>query len=191
MKKQRPQIAEIETELTRLKAKRNRNNGIKYILIASLVAAAAIIIATNLWFPVLRVVGSSMQPLLKNEDIILCFDVKSNIERGNIIAFYHNDKVLLKRVVGVPGDVIEIDSSGTLYVNGEEQLEPYASALSLEPCDITFPVEVPENSYFVLGDQRTTSMDSRSESIGMVTEDRLIGKALMRVWPIDKIRTLE
>lgn len=132
-----------------------------------------------------------MQPLLKNEDVIVCLNVQTHIERGNVIAFYHNDKILLKRVVGMPGDVIDIDNTGALYVNGELQYEPYATALSLEPCDITFPVQVPEDAYFVLGDQRTTSMDSRSESVGMVTQDRLIGKALLRVWPIDTIRSLQ
>lgn len=127
---------------------------------------------------------------MENDDVIVCAAVQNNIERGDIIAFYNNDKILLKRVVGLPGDSIEIDSSGVLYVNGEAQHESYVSALSLEPCDISFPVEVPENSYFVLGDQRTTSMDSRSESIGMVTQDRLIGKAILRAWPIEKIKIL-
>lgn len=191
MSKKRPQIAEIESELTRLKVKRSRLNGIKFFLIASLIAAAGIIIATNLWFPVLRVVGSSMQPLLKNDDIIVCFDTKKSIESGDVIAFYHNQKILLKRVVGMPGDIIEIDSTGKLFVNGEEKYEPYASALSLEPCDITFPIQVPENSYFVLGDQRLTSMDSRSEAVGMISEDNLIGKAVLRVWPVDTITTFE
>lgn len=153
-----------------------------------MLAAAFIILVTNLWFPVLRVVGSSMQPLLASDDIIVCLSVQENIGRGDIIAFYHNDKVLLKRVIGLPGDEIDIDSVGVVSVNGEELFENYAQALSLEPCDISFPVKVPEDSYFVLGDQRSTSMDSRSESVGMVTPDRVIGKALLRVWPFESIR---
>ncbi|MBQ8688414.1 MAG: signal peptidase I [Ruminococcus sp.] len=185
---QRPSVAEIEGELTRLKEKKSRNNGIRFIAVLSVLAAAMIIILTNLWFPVLRVVGSSMQPLLKNDDIILCLNTQSGIERGDIIAFYQNDRVLLKRVVGMPGDMVDIDASGVVSINGEEQKESYASVLSLEPCDIEFPIEVPENSYFVLGDQRTTSMDSRSESVGMVTPERIIGKALLRAWPIDRFR---
>lgn len=131
-----------------------------------------------------------MQPQLKTDDIIVCFDADVSIERGSIIAFYHNDTVLLKRVVGVAGDIVEIDEDGVLHINGEPQSEPYASELSLNPCDIEFPVQVPENAFFVLGDQRSTSMDSRSESIGMITEERLIGKALIRIWPINKIELL-
>ncbi len=161
------------------------------MIVLSLVAAALIIIATNLWFPVLRVVGTSMQPLLKNDDVILCMAKKKDIERGDVVAFYHNDKILLKRVVGLPGDLIMIDPDGKLYVNGEEQQEAYATVLSLEPCDITFPVQVPEGCYFLLGDQRTTSMDSRSSTVGMVASDRLIGKALARVWPLDDFKLIE
>ncbi len=186
--RQRPSINEIEGELQRLKERRTRNRGIGVVIVTSVLAAAFIIILTNLWFPVLRVVGSSMQPLLRNEDVILCYADNEIIEHNDVIAFYHNDKVLLKRVVGLPGDVIEIDSAGTLFVNGEEQHETYAASISLEPCDIEFPVNVPENSYFVLGDQRMTSMDSRTESVGMIPQERIIGKALLRIWPLDSIR---
>ena len=87
--------------------------------------------------------------------------------------------------------MIQIDSEGTLYINDVPKFEPYASSLSLEPCDITFPVTVPDDSYFVLGDQRTTSMDSRSSSVGMISEEQIIGKALVRVWPIDTIDILQ
>ncbi|MBE6854983.1 MAG: signal peptidase I [Ruminococcus sp.] len=186
-----PSAAQFEHELNRLRNKRNRRNGVGFIIAASLMAGALIILATNLWFPVLRVVGSSMQPLLKNEDIIVCLRTDEHITEGDVIAFYHNDKVLLKRVVGLPGDVIQIDSEGTLYINDVPKFEPYASSLSLEPCDITFPVTVPDDSYFVLGDQRTTSMDSRSSSVGMISEEQIIGKALVRVWPIDTIDILQ
>lgn len=183
----RPTISEIETELTRLKSNRSRRNNIKYIIFVSLLAAALIIIATNLWFPVLRVVGSSMQQTLQSDDVVVCSDLYRNIERGEIIAFYNNDKILIKRVVGLPGDTIIIDNDGVLYINGERQSETYVTSLSLEPCDITFPVEVPDDSYFVLGDRRTTSMDSRNDSVGMVSRDKLIGKVLFRIWPFNKL----
>lgn len=150
-----------------------------------------IIIATNLWFPVLRVVGSSMQQTLQNEDVVVCSNLYKRLKRGEIIAFYNNDKVLVKRVVGLPGDTIEIDNDGVLYVNGERQSETYVMTLSLEPCDITFPAEVPKDSYFVLGDRRTTSMDSRSESVGMVSEDKVIGKVLFRIWPFNKLGSVD
>lgn len=160
-------------------------------MFVSLIAAALIIIATNLWFPVLRVVGSSMQQTLQNEDVVVCSNLYKRIKKGEIIAFYNNDKVLIKRVVGLPGDTIEIDNDGVLYVNGERQSETYVMTLSLDPCDITFPVEVPADSYFVLGDRRTTSMDSRSESVGTVSEDKIVGKVLFRVWPFNKLGTVD
>ncbi|MBQ7004611.1 MAG: signal peptidase I [Oscillospiraceae bacterium] len=189
--KNRPSVTEIQDELDRLRQKRKRSAGLRYTIILSLLMSALLIVATNLWFPVLRVSGSSMQPLLKNEDVILCLDTKKDIGRGNIIAFYHNDKILLRRVIGIPGDSIEIDPAGVVTVNGTEQLETYASVLSLEPCDIAFPVKVPEDCYFVMGDQRVTAMDSRTETIGMIRSDQLIGKALFRVWPFDTFTPLQ
>lgn len=128
-----------------------------------------------------------MQQTLQSEDVVVCCDLYKDIRRGEIIAFYNNDKILLKRVVGLPGDTISIDNDGVLYVNGERQAETYVMTLSLEPCDISFPVEVQKDSYFVLGDRRTTSMDSRSESIGLVARDKIIGKVLFRVWPFSKL----
>ncbi|MBE6856356.1 MAG: signal peptidase I [Ruminococcus sp.] len=186
----RPTVDELKSELSLLKEKKKRSRNLRYIIVISLSAVAVIILMTNLWFPMFRVVGTSMMPQLTADDIIVCFDADVSVERGNIIAFYHNDTVLLKRVVGISGDIVDMDENGVLSVNGVVQNEPYASGLSLEPCDVVFPVQVPENSFFVLGDQRSTSLDSRSESIGMITEERLIGKAVMRVWPILKFELL-
>lgn len=190
-RKDKPTISEIETELERLKTKKKRRRNIGYVVIVSIVAAAAIIIITNVWFPVLKVVGTSMQPRLKNGDIVVCFDYSKDIERGDVIAFYNNDSILLKRVVGLEGDVIEINESGIVKVNGVELEESYVLAHTLEPCDIEFPIEVPEDSFFVLGDQRSTSLDSRTESVGMVSRDRLVGKVLVKVWPIENIGLVE
>lgn len=183
----RPTIPEIENELDRLRIKHKRRNGVVYVLIAALLAAALIILATNLWFPVLKIVGTSMQPTIESDEVVLCSSIFSKVERGDVIAFYNNDRILVKRVLGLPGDTVNIDSAGVVSVNGEPQTETYVLALSLEPCDITFPVQVPNDAYFVLGDRRTTSMDSRSESIGMITEDKVVGTVLFRVWPFNKL----
>lgn len=128
-----------------------------------------------------------MEQTLQSEDVIVSTNLYGKINRGEIIAFYNNDKILIKRVVGLPGDTIIIDNDGALFVNGERKAETYVLSLSLEPCDITFPVEVPNDSYFVLGDRRTTSMDSRSESVGMISDDKVIGKVLFRIWPFNKL----
>lgn len=183
----RPSVNEIESELRRLQKKQSRNRNIRYILAASAVAAATIIIVTNIWLPVLRVVGSSMQPTIQNDDVVVCYSGTRQITYGDMIAFYNNDNILLKRVIGMENDVIDINEAGEVFVNGELLDEPYAYSHSLEPCDIEFPVTVPQDSYFVLGDQRNTSLDSRTESVGMVPVDRIIGEVLMRVWPIEYI----
>lgn len=183
----RPSIPEIEQELVRLDDKQRRKRNVKYILGISAVVVAMIIIVTNIWFPVLRVVGTSMNKNLSNDDIIVCFNSSKNIERGDIIAFYNSGNILLKRVVGVEGDVVEMDESGGLIINGEYVNEPYVLSRSLEPCDVEFPVKVEKDSFFVLGDQRNTSMDSRTEAVGLVKRDSIIGKVLVRVWPIENI----
>lgn len=183
----RPTISEIEKELKRLKLNRKRRANIKNLISVSIIVAALIIIVTNLWFPVLKVVGSSMQNTLKNKDVVICTNLYGEIDRGEVIAFYNNDKILIKRVVGIPGDSVTMDNDGILYINGERQLETYVMSMSLEPCDVEFPITVPENSYFVLGDKRTASADSRSEIVGTVSEERIIGKVLFRAWPLNKL----
>lgn len=128
-----------------------------------------------------------MQNTLKNKDVVICTNLYGEIDRGEVIAFYNNDKILIKRVVGIPGDSVTMDNDGILYINGERQLETYVMSMSLEPCDVEFPITVPENSYFVLGDKRTASADSRSEIVGTVSEERIIGKVLFRAWPLNKL----
>lgn len=157
----------------------------------SIVAAAVIIIITNIWFPVLKVVGTSMQPGLKNGDVVVCFDYPEKIDRGDVIAFYSNDSILLKRVIGKGGDTVEIEADGTVKVNGIEIKEDYVFSKSLMPCDIDFPVTVPEDKFFVLGDYRTTSLDSRTETVGMISRDRIVGKVLINIWPLEHVGKVE
>ena len=146
------------------------------------VAAIAVIVSTML-MPVMRVTGTSMTPTLRNDEMLLCVR-SSNLRQGDIIAFYYNNKVLLKRIIGVAGDTIDIAADGTVYLNGEVLDEPYVSELALGECDIDLPYQVPENRIFVMGDHRAVSIDSRSAAVGCVAEENVIGKVVMRILPL-------
>jgi signal peptidase I len=146
------------------------------------VAAAAVLIAV-LVFPVLQITGTSMTNTLQDGDIAVVLK-GSKYETGDVVAFYYNNSVLVKRVIGYAGDWIDIDEDGNVFVNGEQLDEPYVTEKALGDCDLEFPYQVPDNRIFVLGDHRATSTDSRSSALGCIDTDLVIGKLLVRVWPL-------
>ena len=149
-----------------------------------IVVAAIAVLVSTLFLPVIQVSGDSMEPTLKDGDILLLIKTKS-FDRGDLCCISWHNKMLLKRVIGLPGDRIDIDSDGVVTVNGEVLDEPYASDKSLGECDVQFPLTVPENSLFVLGDKRATSVDSRSSAIGCVSDEQMVGRMLFRIWKSD------
>lgn len=136
--------------------------------------------------PVLQIYGSSMEPTIQEGEIILSVKTK-HFKQGDIVAFYYNNKVLVKRVIALPGEWVNIDANGNVYVNNTKLNEPYISKKSIGIYDIEFPYQVPENKFFVMGDHRATSVDSRSSSVGCVEAEQLVGKIVFRVWPIKRI----
>ena len=156
------------------------------IRVLTMVAAVAALIAT-LVLPVLQIEGTSMEPTLKNGDIVLLTKT-TEFGRGDICGFAWNNKILIKRVIGVPGDWIEIDTDGTVYCNGEKLDEPYAEQISYGECDLEFPYQVPQEQYFVLGDMRESSIDSRNTLVGCVENEQIIGKIFFRRWPFKSIK---
>ena len=143
------------------------------------------IMLATLFLPVLQVSGDSMNPTLEDKDILLL--VKSDsMKTGDLCGFYWQNKLLLKRVIGQPGDVISMDEDGHVTVNGTVLDEPYVDELALGECDIRFPYQVPENRYFVLGDHRSTSIDSRSSVIGCVEKSQVVGRVFLRIWPLNR-----
>lgn len=148
-----------------------------------LVAAAVIIILSWLLSPVLNITGSGMSPTLESGQTVLCSKI-SDIEQGDIIAFYYNRKILVKRVIGVPGDTIEISSDGTVIRNGSPLEEPYTTEKALGKCDMQFPCILDEGCYFVMGDNRDSSVDSRYSQIGCVYEENIIGRVYLRILPL-------
>ena len=184
-----PDVAQLETELNRDLYKNRYWKAFRstiYILIT--VAAIAILVAT-LWLPVLQIYGSSMTPTLGEGDIVVSIKSKE-YETGDIIAFYYNNKILIKRVIASSGDWVDIKEDGTVYVNGQELDEPYLSEKALGECDIELPYQVPESRIFVMGDHRSISVDSRSKSVGCVAEEQIVGKLVCRIWPLTSIEKL-
>ena len=182
-----PTKKQVETERKRYRRQKAYNKALRgTIYVLTIVAAVAVLIAT-LVLPVLQIEGTSMEPTLSNGDIVLLMKT-TRFERGDLCAFTWNNKLLVKRVVGLPGDWIEIDTDGTVYLNGDKLDEPYVQQTALGECDLEFPFQVPQEQYFVIGDMRESSIDSRNSLIGCIPKDQIVGKVFFRVWPFKKIR---
>ncbi len=185
-----PELDVIEAELRRVRYKdryRSALRGTVYTLVV--VAAIAILVAT-IMLPFLRIYGTSMAPTLQDGEVICCLKT-SDFETGDVVAFYYNNKLLVKRVIGSPGDWIDMDEAGNVYVNNVLLEEPYLTEKALGEPDIEMPYQVPEGQIFVLGDHRSTSIDSRHSIVGCVAQEQIVGKIFVRIWPLDKIEIFE
>ena len=183
-------VRQIEGELKRLRRKQNSRRIFRQTVFSLLVVAAVAVLAAMLFFPIFRVTGSSMEPTLHPKEIVVCLK-SSRFESGDLVAFYYNNKVLLKRVIGTAGDTIEIDDSGNVFVNGSQLDEPYITKKILGQCDIEFPYQVADNRIFVMGDNRETSVDSRTTAVGCIADEYVIGKVFLRVWPLERLGSLD
>ena len=181
--KERPSVADLEQELHRVRYRKRYTTVLRSTVFTLITVAAVAVLVATLWLPVLQIYGSSMTPTLQDGEII--FSVKTaELERGDIVAFYYNNKILIKRVIGLPGDWVTLDSDGTVFVNNLPVEEPYITEKAFGETNIELPYQVPEGKYFVMGDHRSTSIDSRSSVIGSIGYDQIVGRVLVRVWPI-------
>lgn len=178
-----PSTEQVEAELNRI---RYRHSFLRTMLntaaIVAVVAAVSVLLSV-IFFPVIQVSGDSMTPTLQDGDILVTYHTDS-ISQGDLCCVSWQNKTLLKRVIGLPGDIISIEPDGSIYVNQTLLDEPYVIEKSMGDCDISFPFEVPDNKIFILGDNRTLSVDSRNTDIGCIGKEQIIGRVLFRIWPI-------
>lgn len=185
-----PTIEQIDSERKRIYYHVLFRHMIYSTVSVLIVVAAITILIVTLWLPFLRIYGSSMNPTLVNGEIVGC--VKSaDFMPGDIVAFYYNNKILVKRVIGRSGDWINITEDGTVYVNEKKLEEPYLKEKAFGECDIEFPYQVPESRVFVMGDHRSTSVDSRSSTVGCVAQEQIVGKLVLRIWPLSQFGFIE
>lgn len=178
-------LRRVDAERERLTERRRFWRVLRGTVSTLIVVAAIAVLLATLLLPVLQVSGDSMNPTLQSGDVLLLLKT-DDMKTGDLCGFYWQNKLLLKRIIGGPGDVISIDRSGVVTVNGEALDEPYVDELALGECDLKFPYQVPENRYFVMGDHRSTSIDSRSTVIGCVDKSQIVGKVFLRVWPLSR-----
>ncbi|EQC68380.1 signal peptidase I [Streptococcus equinus] len=184
-----PTTSEIEELYKKAKYRKLFSEKIRSTVFMLIVVAAFAILVAMLYLPTLRIYGKSMKGTLESGDIVLA--VKSNrFKTGDIVAFYYNNNILVKRVIAESGDWVNITKDGTVYVNDKKINEPYIENKAYGETNIKFPYQVPENRIFVLGDNRKVSIDSRNTSVGAVSDEQLVGKLIFRIWPLSDIGTL-
>ena len=185
-----PRLEQMENELKRVKYKRRYHSVLRSTVYALITVAAVAVLVATLWLPVLQIYGSSMTPTLEEGQIVLSLKT-GQMEKGDIVAFYYGNKVLLKRYIAGPGSWVDIKDDGTVLVDGKELEEPYLTEKAFGICDLELPYQVPDKSYFLIGDHRATSVDSRHSSVGCISEEEIIGKIVYRVWPLEVFGTVE
>ena len=181
-----PSLKDIQTERKRIRRGSLYWQALRSTVAVLVVVAAIAVLITTLFLPILQISGDSMSPTLEHDEIVILMKTK-DFDRGDLIGFYYQGKILLKRVIALPEDEVAIDAEGNVYVNGEVLEEPYVTDKDLGDCDLEFPYKVPGTSYFVLGDRRSNSVDSRNSVIGSVSREDIIGKVFLRVWPLSEL----
>ena len=181
-----PTTRQLEEELERVTLKGNFNSTLRSTIYTLVTVAAVAVLVAVLFLPVLHIYGSSMNPTLSEGDVVISLK-QSNFKAGDIIAFYYNNKILVKRVIAGPGEWVDIKEDGTVYVNNTELEEPYLTEeKAFGDCNIKLPYQVPESRIFVMGDNRSISVDSRNTSVGCVAEEQIVGKIVFKVWPLSR-----
>ena len=186
---QRPTVEQLERSLGKIRYRKRFANALRNTVFTLVTVAAIAVLIAVLFLPVLQIYGTSMAPTLVGGDIVV--SVKQNsFESGDVIAFYYNNKILVKRVIAGSGDWVDIADDGTVFVNSVELEEPYLIDKAYGDANIEFPYQVPEDRVFVMGDLRSVSVDSRNTAVGCVAEEQIVGRIVFRVWPITEAGTV-
>lgn len=185
-----PTMAQVKAELEHERHKRRYGQTLRSTVYTLVVVAAVAVLVAVLVLPVLQIYGSSMNPTLVEGDIVI--SVKgTDFEQGDVVAFYYGSKILVKRYIAGAGQWVDIDEDGNVYVDGELLDEPYLTEKALGECDIELPYQVPDGRIFVLGDHRSTSVDSRSSYVGCIADEDIVGRIIFRVWPLSGFGSVE
>ncbi len=185
-----PSVELMEAELGRIRQQGRRRSSARSTMYTLLIVAAFAVILTILILPVLTIQGVSMEETLYDGDVVIALN-NHRYKTGDVIGFYYNNEVLIKRVVATETDWVDIDQDGTVYVNNVRLDEPYLTEKVFGECNINLPYQVPEGCCFVLGDHRATSIDSRNKSVGCIPDSKVVGRLLLRIWPIEAFGTVE
>ena len=180
-----PTTEQIEQERNRLRYQRRYSRTLKSTVAILIVVAAAAVLVATLWMPVLRIYGTSMMPTLEDGQIVVSVK-SSSFEPGDIVAFYHGNKLLIKRFIAGSADWVDIDADGNVSVNGTVLDEPYIAEKAYGETNITLPYQVPDNRYFLMGDNRDVSVDSRNTAVGCVSDEQIVGKVVFCIWPLSQ-----
>ena len=184
-----PSLEQLTAELERVQYKRRYKRVLRSTVFTLVVVAAAAVLVATIWLPVLQIYGASMTPTLEEGDVVISIK-GADFAPGDLVAFYMGNKILVKRCIAGPGQWVNLDAEGNVFVDGKLLDEPYLTEKALGECDLEFPYQVPENRYFCLGDHRSTSVDSRSSAVGCVSDEQIVGKIVFRIWPLPDFGTL-
>lgn len=185
-----PTADQISEELHRVRYRSRYLSTLRSTISTLIVVAAVAVLVATIWMPVLQIYGSSMTPTLQEGDVIISLR-GSKFEKGDLVAFYLGNKILVKRCIAGPGQWVDIDEDGNVYVDGTQLDEPYLTEKAFGDCNIDLPYQVPDNRYFCMGDHRSTSVDSRHTEIGCVSEEQIVGKIVFRIWPLSGFGMLQ